>query len=244
MHTVLAAAGLLALGAVTACGPNHPAASATASAASVASPTSVVPGVHELTRTLDFGSVTSLVVNGGAGDVTVTGGTGSAAAVTEHLYYSRATPDTTQTNTAGTLTVGYSCPIQVTCLAAYDITVPRASAVKVTTRAGAIRISDVTGSVSASAGAGNVHATGIGSADASLTTLAGAINATFTAAPGSVTARSHAGSITIRVPASESYKITTQTIVGTTNVDVPRSDDSARTITASTDVGSITVESN
>lgn len=239
MRGVLALAGLVALGAVAACGPTHSAASATATGTS----TTGVPGVHEETRTLDFGSVTSLVVNGGAGDVTVTGGTGAGVDVTEHLYYSRATPDTTQTVSSGTLTVGYSCPIQVTCLASYDITVPRATAVKATTRAGAIRISDVTGSVNASADAGNVRATGIGSGDVSLTTLAGAINATFSAAPGSVTARSHAGSITIQVPANVSYKITTQTIVGTTSVGVPRSDDSARTITARTDIGSITVDS-
>jgi Putative adhesin len=232
MRGVLA---LLTLGAVTACGPTHPASSATAS------PTSVVPGVHELTETADIGSVTSLVVNGGAGNVTVTGGTGTTVGVTEHLYYSRAAPDATRTVSSSTLTVGYSCPIQVTCLVSYDIAVPRATAVKANTRAGAIRISDVTGSVTASAGAGNIHATGIASSAVSLTTLAGAVNASFTAAPDSVTARSHAGSITIQVPANVSYRITTQTIVGTTNVSVPRSDSSSHTITASTDVGGITI---
>lgn len=235
MRGVLA---LLTLGVVTACGPTHPASSATPAA------TTAVPGVHELTETADIGSVTSLVVDGGAGNVTVTGGTGTTVGVTEHLYYSRAAPDATRTVSSGTLTVGYSCPIQVTCLVSYDIAVPRATAVKATTRAGAIRISDVTGSVTASAGAGNIHATGIASSTVSLTTLAGAVNATFTAAPDSVTARSHAGSITIQVPGNASYRVNTQAIVGTTNVSVPRDDNSSRAITASTDVGSITVGSD
>ena len=233
MRGVLA---LLALGVVTACGPTHP-----TSSASTAAATTGVPGVHELTETADIGSVTSLVVDGGAGNVTVTGGAGTTVAVTEHLYYSRAAPDATRTVSSGTLTVGYSCPIQVTCLVSYDIAVPRATAVKATTRAGAIRISDVTGPVTASAGAGNIHATGIASSTASLTTLAGAVNATFTTAPDSVTARSHAGSITIQVPGNASYRVNTQAIVGTTNVSVPRDDNSSRTITASTDVGSITI---
>jgi hypothetical protein len=46
------------------------------------------------------------------------------------------------------------------------------------------------------------------------------------------------------VPGNAPYRVTTQTIVGTTDVGVPRDDNSSRTITASTDVGSITVESN
>jgi hypothetical protein len=239
MRGVLA---LLTLGAVAACGPTHPT-SSTTSASTTGASTTGVPGVHQLTRTSDFGSVTSLVVNGGAGNVTVTGGTSGTVDVTEHLYYSRTPPEITGTDTSGTLTVGYSCPIQVSCLVSYDISVPRATAVKATTRAGAIRISNVTGAVTASAGAGNVHATGLAAATASLTTLAGAISATFTAAPESVTARSHAGSITIQVPSNASYRITTQAIVGTTSVSVPRDDNSTRTITASTDVGSITVDS-
>lgn len=238
--------GALAAAAVAmlaACGPTHSSGATSSVTSAVGSSTTAVPGVHELTRTYDFGSVTSLVVDGGAGNVTVTGGSRSTAQVTEHLYYSHQVPDTTQAVSSGTLTAGYSCPIQVTCLVSYDIAVPGAVSVKASTRAGAIRISDVTGAVTASAGAGNVHATGLAAATASLTTLAGAISATFTAAPESVTARSHAGSITIQVPSNASYRITTQAIVGTTSVSVPRDDNSTRTITASTDVGSITVDS-
>jgi hypothetical protein len=237
---------LLALGVLAACGPTHSTSAATGgNAVAVGGSTSSgIPGVHELTQSFDQGSVTGLVVNGGAGNVTVTGGTGSTVDVTEHLYYSHRPPDTTKAVSSGTLTIGYSCPIQVTCLVSYDIAVPRATSVTATTRAGAIRVDDVSGSVNASTGAGNVHATALGSSDAALRTLAGAINATFTSAPRSVTARSHAGSITIQVPTNVSYKITTQTIVGTTNVSVPRSDSSSHTITASTDVGGITVGSN
>jgi hypothetical protein len=242
----MVARGALAVAAVAvlaACGPTHSSGATGGNAIAVGSSTSAVPGVHELTQTYDFGSVTGLVVDGGAGNVTVTGGARSTVQVTEHLYYSHEPPDTTRTVNSGTLTAGYSCPIQVTCLVSYDIAVPRAVSVRANTRAGAIRISEVTGSVTASAGAGSIHATSIASPTVSLTTLAGAVTASFTAPPTSVTARSHVGSITVTLPTNAPYRVTTTTVVGTTNVSVPRSDDSPRSITASTDVGSITISS-
>jgi len=227
---------------LAACGPTH--SPVVGAASSATSSTTAVPGVHELTKTYVFGSVTSLVVDGGAGNVTVTGGSRSTVQVTEHLYYSRQVPGTTRTVSSGTLTAGYSCPIQVTCLVSYDIAVPGAVSVKANTRAGAIKISEVTGSLTASAGAGSIHVTSVRSPTASLTTLAGAVTASFTAPPASVTARSHLGFITIQVPGNVSYRVSTQTVLGKTQVSVPRSDDAPRSITASTDVGGITVESN
>jgi hypothetical protein len=186
-------------------------------------------------------AISTLVVDGGAGNVTVTGGARTTVEVTEHLYYSRQLPDSTRTISGGTLTAGYSCPIQVTCLVSYDVAVPGAVAVRATTRAGAIRIDDVSGAVTASAGAGNIHAAGIASGSASFTTLAGAITASFTAAPSSVKATSHAGRVTIAVPANVSYNVTAQTYVGSATISVPRDDHSSRTVTARTDVGDVTV---
>lgn len=203
---------------------------------------SSVPGVHEQTQTYTFDqAISTLVVNGGAGNVTVTGGARTSVEVTEHLYYSRQVPGTTRTISGGTLTAGYSCPIQVTCLVSYDVSVPSGVAVKATTRAGAIRIDNVTGAVTASAGAGNIHAAGVASASASFTTLAGTITADFTAAPTSVTATSHAGRVTIEVPGGTSYNVTAQTYIGSATITVPRDDHSSRSITARTDVGNITV---
>jgi hypothetical protein len=242
-----AALPMLALAAVTACGPSHTGATASGSpvsAASSASGTSI-PGVHEQTTTYTFDqAITTLVVDGGAGNVTVTGSARTTTEVTEHLYYSRQVPGTTRTISGGTLTAGYSCPIQVTCLVSYDVAVPRAVAVKATTRAGAIRINEVTGAVTASAGAGNIHAAGIASGSASFTTLAGTITASFTAPPTSVTATSHAGRVTIEVPGSVSYDVTAQTYVGSATISVPRDDHSSRTIKARTDLGDVTVSAS
>ena len=236
MRTMLPAL-TLAL-AITSCSSHS---SATTSATSSANGTSI-PGTHQQTRTYTIGqAVSSLVVDGGAGNVTVTGGARATIEVTEHLYYSRQAPDTTRTVSGDTLTARYSCPIQVTCLVSYDVAVPRSLAVKATTRAGAIRIDDVTGTVTASAGAGNIHADGIASGSAAFTTLAGTINASFTAPPSSVTARSHAGSVTIQLPGGAAYHVTTQTYVGSAAVSVPRDDRSPRNVTASTDLGNVTV---
>jgi hypothetical protein len=240
-----AALPVLALAAATACGSSNAGTTASATQSTSSPSGSSVPGVHQQTQTYTFDqAISTLVVDGGAGNVTVTGGARTSIEVTEHLYYSRRVPGTTRTISGSALTVGYSCPIQVTCLVSYDVSVPRAIAVKATTRAGAIRIDDVTGAITASAGAGNIHAEGIASGTASFTTLAGTITADFTAAPSSVTATSHAGRVTIEVPSGTSYRVTAQTYVGSATITVPRDDHSSRSITARTDVGNITVSTN
>jgi hypothetical protein len=233
---------VLVLAAVTSCASSSTGTTASTTKSASSPSGSSVPGVHEQTQTYTFDqAISTLVVNGGAGNVTVTGSARTSVEVTEHLYYSRQVPGTTRTISGGTLTAGYSCPIQVTCLVSYGVAVPSGTAVKATTRAGAIRIDNVTGAVTASAGAGNIHAEGVASASASFTTLAGTITADFTAAPTSVTATSHAGRVTIEVPGGTSYNVTAQTYVGSATITVPRDDHSSRSITARTDVGNITV---
>lgn len=131
--------------------------------------------------------------------------------VTEQIAYSSTRPVTTHSLTGGTLTITYSCKLQLACGAAYIVTVPR------------------------------MVASGLSSASVGLRTSVGGINASFTAAPATLSAASDAGGITLRVPASVSYQVTARTYVGKTTVTVPRSLSSARTITARTNVGAIVI---
>jgi hypothetical protein len=185
--------------------------------------------------------VTALVVKGGTGSITVTGSGRSTILVSQRASYSTTPPATTHVVSGTTLTLGYTCPAQLVCGMAYDIQVPRGVAVRAITSAGAITLTSLAGPVTAQTSAGLISATGLSSPAAELKSNAGGINAAFTAAPGSVHASTNVGPITISVPGSASYQIQAHTYVGTSTVTVPKNAASPHAITASSDLGSITI---
>jgi len=97
------------------------------------------------------------------------------------------------------------------------------------------------GSVTAQATAGLISATRLTAPTAELKSNAGGIDASFTAAPGAVHASTNIGAITINVPNSASYKISTHTYVGSSTINVRKDAASPHVITANSDLGSITI---
>lgn len=77
---------------------------------------------------------------------------------------------------------------------------------------------------------------------ATLHSSAGTVDLAFSAAPVTLTATCDVGSVTLRVPGSLSYNVTTDVDVGSTRVGVTRSPASPHAITAGTRTGSVTVE--
>jgi len=185
--------------------------------------------------------VTALVVKGGTGSITVTGSGRKTILVSQRPSYSKTPPATAHVVSGTTLTLGYTCPAQLVCGMAYDIQVPRGVAVRASTSAGSITLTLLAGPVTAQTTAGLISATRLSSRTAELKSNAGGINAAFTAAPGSVHASTNVGPITISVPGSASYQIQAHTYVGTSTITVPRDAASPHAITASSDLGSITI---
>jgi len=213
-----------------------------ASASTSASPGLSVPGTHRATTTYQVSTpVSTVVVDGHAGNITVTGGSGPGISVTQQVDYSRTPPTTTRTVSGNTLTVTYSCPTQVVCGVAYTLEVPRSVAVQVSVGAGSIRLAALAGNVTAKADVGLISATGLTGALASLTTNVGAISASFATAPTTVQASARVGAITLRVPGTTSYQVSADAHVGKATVSIPQSASSAHAITATTDVGAIDI---
>ena len=185
--------------------------------------------------------VTTLVVHGGTGSITVTGTGRGTILVSQRASYSKTPPAATHVVSGTTLTLGYTCPGQLVCGMAYDVQVPRGVAVRADASAGAITLISLAGPVTARTSAGLISATRLSSRTAELKSNAGGIDAAFTAAPGSVHASTNVGPITINVPGSASYQIQTHTYVGTSTVTVPKDAASPHAITASSDLGSITI---
>jgi hypothetical protein len=185
--------------------------------------------------------VTSLVVKGGAGTIDVTGSDRGTIGVSQQESYGKTAPTATHVISGTTLTLSYTCPSEFVCGVSYDVQVPAGVAVRVSSDAGAITLASLAGPVSAQTSAGLIAATGLTSPTASLKSDAGGIDAVFSAAPASVHASTNVGPISIDVPGSASYAIDTHTYVGSSTVTVPKAAASAHVISATSDLGSITI---
>jgi|GEM_PF-1002448 len=207
-----------------------------------ASPAVSIPGTHRSTAVYAISSpVSALVVSSRVGNVTVTGGSGSTASVTEEITYTSKRPVTTRSVSGGTLTVGYGCPVELVCAVVYHIRVPRTAAVQVTANAGQIVLSGLAGQVTAKADAGLITATGLAGASVSLTTDVGAIMADFAAAPVTLAAVTRIGAITLRVPSAASYFVIANASFGQSTVRIPENPSAPHMIRATADVGAILV---
>jgi hypothetical protein len=236
-------AGLLGL-VLAGCHSASPAASATVVHAATATPTPSpgfsIPGTHRSTTVYQISSpVSSVVVTSHVGDVTVIGG--SSTSVTQEADYSSTPPVTSRTISGGTLTITYTCPVELVCGVAYVVQVPRDVAVQATAGAGSIRLTGLGGRVTAKADVGSIAATGLTGSIVSLTTDVGGISATFAATPTTVQALTKVGGITLRVPGTASYKVSADAHLGKATVSIPQSSSSPRAITATADVGAVLI---
>ena len=196
------------------------------------------PPANEFTVT---GRVTSMVIHGGSGSVDVTGTSGSTVTVSQHASYSSKPPATSHVLHGTTLTLSYSCPTQLVCGMSYDVQVPRDVAVSVSTSAGSVTLTSLAGTVSARAAAGLITAVDLRCGVASFTSNAGGVIATFSAVPRSLTASTNVGPITLTVPGSVAYQVAVHTVVGTSTITVRRGGSSAHSISARSDLGSISI---
>jgi hypothetical protein len=113
--------------------------------------------------------------------------------------------------------------------------------VSASTSAGSVTLTSLSGTLSAKASAGQITAVDLRCGVASFNSNAGGVIATFSAVPRSVTASTNVGPITLTVPGSAVYKVSTHTVVGTSTITVRRGDSSAYSISARSDLGSISI---
>ena len=187
------------------------------------------------------GRVTDVVIDGGSGSIDVTGSSRSSVSVSQQASYSDTPPAATHVVRGTTLTVSYTCPTELVCGVAYTVEVPYDVAVTVSTGAGSVTLTSLAGTVSARADAGLITAVDLRSPVTSLKSNAGGVIATFSVAPRSLTATTNVGPITLTVPGTVAYRISTHTFVGSSTVTVRRSDNSAHSISAHSDLGSISI---
>jgi hypothetical protein len=185
--------------------------------------------------------VTALVIDAGSGSVDVTGADRSTVGVSQQASYSKTPPVARHVLSGTTLTLSYSCPVEFSCSISYTVQVPRAVAVRVAGGAGAVTLTSLSGPATAQTSAGLIMAVNLTSAEVNLKSDAGGIIATSSAPPRSLHASTSVGAITLTVPGTVAYKISTRTFVGTSTITVRKSARSPYAISASSDIGSISI---
>jgi hypothetical protein len=185
--------------------------------------------------------ITTVVINGDAASITVTGSNRGTILVSQQAYFSKKAPATVRRVDGTTLTLSYNCSTELVCGLTYNLQVPRGVAVRAGSSSGSITLISLAGAVSARTDAGLITATDLGSPAVQFSSNAGGIIAAFSAVPASVRASTRLGPIGITVPGSASYKISTHTFVGTSTVTVHKNAASPHVISASSDLGSITI---
>jgi putative adhesin len=202
--------------------------------------------------------VHALVIKDLVGDVHVTGGAGRVS-VTERITYRHQLPVTTHAVRAGTLTLTGTCPVHQPCDIEYLVRVPPGTTVSINARVGNIRLAALTdqvtahtnaggialgslsGAVQVSDHAGSISGSNMSSATARLSTNVGSIDVSFSAAPATLAASTSVGSISLRLPRGVAYAVHASATVGSIHVTVPEASNSAHSITARTQTGSVTI---
>ncbi|WP_203916219.1 DUF4097 family beta strand repeat-containing protein [Rugosimonospora africana] len=187
-------------------------------------------------------SIRNLNVQDPAGKIEVMAG-GDRVKVTETVRYSDGEPRTSHTTDGGTLRLtngGCGGHVHV-CAVDYRILVPAATSVNITNATGLVRLTNLSGDLNVSSHAGAIEGTGLSSAHATVRGNAGHISLRYAAAPSRVTATDDAGAIEVRVPKDGSYVVDTSTDAGHISISVPQDPTAARTISAHTHAGKITI---
>lgn len=249
--SAVATAAAIVIGVVAvhaAAGPPGPAGSSSPAAASPAvapgattGPTPMGNGYQSTTSYTVSSGVTSLVVTGELGGISVTGGQRATTSVTATMYYTTTPPTLIRTLSGTTLTLGYSCPRDDSCGVGFDIQVPRTTVVRANESTGGINLSGLAGNISATDQIGAIRAVNLTSGTVSLRTATGGISASFLTPPASLDATVSIGAIAIGLPRDASYNVNASTGIGGTRISVPEDRSARYSITASTGTGGITI---
>jgi hypothetical protein len=200
---------------------------------------------HTSATTTRYANVRSLIVQTGAGDVSLTSAPAGGAVVvktsrTESLFKPRVRSRMTG---AGTLVLTATCPNQLGCGVHYELSVPQNVAIKVSSGFGSIHATGLTSTSSIQLGttAGDIDALRLNAPDISLSTGLGGLTAELTQPARRLSATTVAGGLDLTVP-DTTYALHASSGVGHVSDGTVRKDPAApRTINARSSLGDVTV---
>lgn len=187
--------------------------------------------------------VSAVNVDSYGGPVRITAGAAPRVEVTETIAYDKnagGPPALTDSVSGGRLTLADPACDAGGCEVGFTLTVPRDTAVTVSSGGGPVVIDGLSGTLTADSGGGLVDAQGLTPADVTVTTGGGPSVLGFGAAPRTVTVSSNGGSARIGVPGGP-YALTANSGGGLESVEVATDPKAGRTLTVSTAGGPVLI---
>jgi DUF4097 and DUF4098 domain-containing protein YvlB len=190
------------------------------------------------------GTVATLRVESGSGDIMVVESDRSGVRVTETLHWrgnDGARPETSHPVDGDTLTLTYRCPqMDWACGVDYRVDVPRGLDVKTDTGSGTITLRALSGPVDANTGSGDIDANGLSGKTLVGKTGSGEVDVRYTTLPDDVYVETGSGNGTVRVPQG-AYDVTADSGSGDRRVDVTKDPSASRKIVVRTGSGDVNV---
>lgn len=205
-----------------------------------------------------------VVLRANKGSIAITGvSSSSPVAITARPTYQGAAPVLSSNLAGGILTVSATCPERSgsqPCTVALTVSLPSRINVTASTDIGSISVGNMTGGAGVSDNLGAIqlrHLSGqvtaidnlgaisgrdLDSRNVVLSSQLGQIAVSFAVVPDLVEATDQNGSVTITVPASATYRVAAHTQLGAVTISVSQSSRSVHVISASSQLGSVTVE--
>ena len=189
-------------------------------------------------------SVTALVIDARAANITIVVGDGPVT-VTEQHRYAQTKPTTSHQVQGQTLRLtesGCGNDDDVRCDIGYRIKMPKAMTTDITAQAGAVRLDGLAGDVQVTTQAGAVDGHNLTSAEVTIRTDAGAASLDFATAPTLVQATTSLGAVELHLPGTTAYAVDVQTSVGASSISVEQDPKSTHRIQVHTEVGAVKIQ--
>ncbi|WP_327086903.1 DUF4097 domain-containing protein [Nonomuraea sp. NBC_01738] len=188
--------------------------------------------------------VIALDVRGDSGTVEVVESDRKDIQVTETLTWrGKSKPKPTHEVGGGTLTLKFDCPTAVglsSCEVAYKVEVPKGLKIKSTTDSGTLALTGLSGKVEARTDSGTIEATGLSGQHFVAGSDSGTIELDFTAQPEDLNVITDSGTVRVHVPDGP-YKITAKSDSGSEKITAKNDPASSRSISVTSDSGSLEV---
>lgn len=192
-----------------------------------------------------YQQVSHVVATIDTGDIAVISGDDSSVTISRYTHWSMRKPTIEESWLGDTLTITASCPnltmYQMNCGVDYSLTVPPGVTLDIKTNVGDVSVTGIQGNVTMSSDTGDVSASSLGSPQVTASTDVGDVSLGFSIAPTTVAAESDTGDVSVVVPDDQKYSVETDTEVGEVSVTIGEDSQSDRSISASTDVGDVTI---
>jgi DUF4097 and DUF4098 domain-containing protein YvlB len=201
---------------------------------------------HDRTTTATIDRhIERVVVKANAGEVRLSGTNSPRVSVREDLRWMWRKPGVSIRTQGSTLEVSASCP-DITalnrCKADLELAIPFDADVVVDNDTGDVNVDRLAGHLDLTTDTGDVNGRTLNPVSVRATTSAGDVDLDFTTQPVSVDARSDAGDVSVDVPPGGEYRVDAVTRGGDVDVHgVLRNDHAVRSISATADVGDVSV---